>query len=341
MPGGLRDVGAMADPVAEVLAAYAADELISLRTSGSSGRPRSVIRTAASWVDSFPAVSRLTGIDSSSVVWVPGPYAATMNLFAAVHARWAGAAVTTSPEDATHAVVTPAVLARSLDEGTDLGGRHVVVAGDRLSESEAGRARAAGIRTSHYYGAAELSFVAWGSHDRDLQPFPGVEVAVRNGELWARSPYLCRGYDGEQGPLRLSEDGFATVGDRGRLVGGVLTVTGRGTGTIVTAGATVHAADVESVLRDASGRDVVVVGVQHSRLGEIVAAVVPEPDAYEELLRAARARLDRPRRPVWWFHVGDLPLTSAGKVDRGQLAVLISSGSVPRLGTSDSTAGVG
>ena len=239
MSGGLRDVGSAADPVAEVLDAYDADDLIALQTSGSSGRPRSVVRTAASWVDSFPVVSWLTGIDASSVVWVPGPYAATMNLFAAVHARWAGATVTTTPEHATHAVVTPTVLARCLDDGIELRDRHVVVAGVRLSTTAAERAAAAGVRTSHYYGAAELSFVAWGSHEGDLQPFPGVEVAVREGVIWVRSPYVCRGYDVDEGPVRFDAHGFATVGDRGRLVDGVLRVTGRDTGTVVTAGATV------------------------------------------------------------------------------------------------------
>ena len=71
----------------------------------------------------------------------------------------------------------------------------------------------------HYYGAAELSFVAWGAHADDLRPFPGVEVSVREGEVWVRSPYLCTGYDGPPGPLRRDGDGFATVGDRGSMRG--------------------------------------------------------------------------------------------------------------------------
>src|SRR4051812_47197480 len=110
------DVGSAEDPVGAVLDAHAAGGLIAVRTSGSTSRPRSVVRTAASWVESFPAVSRLTGIDSSSRVWVPGPLTATMNLFAAVHARWVGAVVTTEREDATHAHLIPAVLVRCLDE---------------------------------------------------------------------------------------------------------------------------------------------------------------------------------------------------------------------------------
>lgn len=261
VPDNVWDVGAAPDPAAAVLDAYASDGVMALRTSGTTSRPRFVHRTAASWVDSFGHVSRLAGIDSSSRVWVPGPLAATMNLFAAAHARWAGATVVATPGEATHAQLTPAVLARCVAQGVDLRDRHVVVAGERLPEELARVAGESGVRTSHYYGAAELSFVAWGTHAGDLGPFPGVEVAVRQGEIWARSPYLSLGYAGEPGPLRFDRGGFATVGDRGRLTGGVLTVTGRGAGTVVTAGATVLVSDVEQVLREASGCEVVVLGI--------------------------------------------------------------------------------
>ena len=107
-------------------------------------------------------------------------------------------------------------------------GVHVVVAGDRLPRDLADRARATGAQVSHYYGAAELSFVAWGTSEADLRPFPGAEVQVRGGVVWVRSPYLSLGYDGAEGPFTVDADGFATVGDRGSLDGGILTVAGRG-----------------------------------------------------------------------------------------------------------------
>jgi long-chain acyl-CoA synthetase len=338
---GVWDVGSAEDPVAAVLDANANAGLITLRTSGTTSRPRSVIRTAKSWVESFPEVSRLTGIDSSSRVWLPGPLAATMNLFASVHARWAGAVVTADWMEATHAHLTPAVLARCLDEGMDLRDRHVVAAGDRLAAELARQAAAAGVRTSHYYGAAELSFVAWGTHENDLRPFPGVEVAVRRGEIWARSPYLSRGYAGEPGPLRFAADGFATVGDRGRLAAGFLTVAGRDAGTVITAGATVLVADVELVLRETSGSEVVMVGVDHPRLGALLAAVLPDPTAYVRMRAAARAELSRAQRPVLWFHLAELPLTATGKVDRAALAALIRTGGLPPLGRPHSVPAAG
>lgn len=327
------DVAAAADPVAAVLDAADRDGLIALRTSGTTDRPRVVVRTAASWAESFPHVSALAGIDGSARVHVPGPLAATMNLFAAVHARSVGAALVPTAREASHVHLTPAALVAALREGADLAGRTLVVAGDRLRPDLAARASAAGARVAHYYGAAELSFVAWGTHEEDLRPFPDVDVEVRDGRIWARSPFLSRGYLGGDGPFALAPDGFATVGDRGRLAGGLLTVTGRGTDAVVTGGVTVLVGDVERALHRATGADVLVLGVPHPRLGAVVAAVLPDPAVLPRLRAAARAVLPAAQRPRRWFALPRLPLTPAGKVDRGAVAELAAEGRLAPAGS--------
>jgi acyl-CoA synthetase (AMP-forming)/AMP-acid ligase II len=320
------DVLAAADPVAAVLTAHAEGRRISLTTSGTTACPRVVVRTTASWIDSFPAVSRLTGIGPASRVWVPGPLAASMNLFAAVHARSVGAAVVPVPTAATHACLTPAALVRALDDRVDLRGMHLVVAGDRLRRSLTRRAAEAGAVVSHYYGAAELSFVAWGGAEDDLRAFPGVELAVRDGVVWIRSPYLSEGYRAGGGPFTTSPDGFATVGDRGRLAGGVLTVAGRGDAVVVTGGATVLVDDVEQALSRVTGADVVVVGVPHVRFGQLVAAVSTDPAALAAARSSGPAELSSAQRPRLWFSLDRWPLTAAGKVDRAAVAEAAASG---------------
>ena len=327
----VRHVAAADDPVAAVLDAHERGELIALRTSGTTSEPRSVVRTTRSWVDSFPYVSRLTGIDRHARVWLPGPLSATMNLFAAVHARYVGATVVDGPDGATHAHLTPALLHAALQQGTDLAGVHVVVAGDRLPRDLADRAGAAGAQVSHYYGAAELSFVAWGTHEEDLRPFPGVEVEVRSDVVWVRSPHLSQGYDGADGPFTVAADGFATVWDRGSLDGGVLTVAGRGADVVLTGGATVLVADVELWLRRAGVPDVVVVGVPHRRLGSVVAAVVADVTVADHARAAARAALSSVQRPRLWFHLARFPVTASGKVDRAAVAALAGAGRLPAV----------
>jgi acyl-CoA synthetase (AMP-forming)/AMP-acid ligase II len=293
-------------------------------TSGSStGRPRTVVRSTASWWRSFPEVARLTGLGAGSRLLVPGPPAGTMNLFAAVLGRSLGAEPARSLADATHTHLTPTALAAALDAGEPVTGVHVTVAGDRLTSRLHARAVAAGATVSHYYGASELSFVAWGPHEDGLRPFSEVEVEVRDGEVWVRSPFLCEGYDGAPGGLRRDADGFATVGDRGALVDGVLRVAGRGSEAVTTGGVTVLVADVEEALRPRVSGELVVVGLPHPGLGQVVAAVVTDAADLTAARGAARS-LEGALRPRRWFHVARLPVTAAGKVDRPALAAALA-----------------
>lgn len=322
------DVLAAADPVAAVLTAHRDGRRIAVRTSGTTSRPRVVVRTTASWWDSFAAVTGLSGVDAGARLWLPGPLQASMNLFAAVHARAVGAHLVADPGGATHGCLTPAALTAVLADGAPLRGLRLVVAGDRLPRALADRAVAAGAQVEHYLGAAELSFLAWGSADDDLRPFPGVQVQVRDGVVWARSPYLSDGYaDGQEGPFTVDDEGWATVGDHGVRTGdGCLAVAGRGDLAVLTGGATVLVADVEAALRAAGAGDCVAVGVPHPRLGQLVAAVGTDADA----LAAARAtgvpELSRAQRPRLWFHLDRWPVTAAGKVDRTAVATGAAAG---------------
>ena len=299
-----------------------------LATSGSRATPRRVLRSTASWVASFEHVSRLAGLGPVSTLWVPGPATASMNLFAVVHADHVGARVVTSAGTASHAVLTPAALESALGE-VDLAGRTVVVAGDRLSPGLHDRAVGRGLEVHHYYGAAELSFVAWGRHADDLRLFPGVEAEIRDGEIWVRSAYLCSAYDGAPGPLRRDATGFATVGDRGRLDGDRLVVDGRPE-AVTTGGATVQVADVERELRAVARGEVVVVAVPHTTLGSVVAAVLTDEADHAPLVAASREMLDPAARPRRWHLCSRPPLTPAGKVDRDALARLLAAADPPR-----------
>ena len=277
-------------------------------------------------MSSFGTVTSLLEMTPSSRVWIPGPRASTMNLFAAVHAAELGAHVVPDLSGATHAHLTPSALSRVCAERPqELAGVQVLVAGDRLVAALAEAATSCGARVSHYYGAAELSFVAWGSHEENLSPFPGVEVTVREAAIWVRSAYLCDGYQGQPGPFLVDRDGWATVGDRGEMSAGHLRVHGRGTDTVITGGATVVVADVESVLRPAARGAVHVLGLPHPDLGQVVAGVLTEAADLEPVRMRSRDALPVTHWPRRWFHVAELPLTAAGKVDRAALCSLLVS----------------
>ncbi len=336
------DLVACADPVAAFRDADRSGRAVLLRSSGSASSPRPVVRSPGSWTRSFPHVRDLAGIGPASRVLVPGPVASSMNLFARVQAAYAGATVLDrwlADAPPTHVVLTPAGLDRLLTEDRDgpgaasLDGLVAVVAGDGLSPGLHGRATGRGMVVHHYYGAAELSFVAWGRHADDLRAFPEVEVEARGGEVWVRSPYLCDARAtsatratraaGAADAFRRDADGFATVGDRGRLEHGTLRLAGR-PDAVTTGGATVLVADVEAALRPHARGDVLVTGLPHAALGRVVAAVLSDPADLDALVRESRTALPAPARPRLWFHLPAPPVTGAGKVDRARLADVVA-----------------
>lgn len=323
-------------------------------TSGSTGRPRVVVRSRSSWTGSFAATDRLTGIGPDDTVLVPGSLSWSLTAFGAAHALAAGATVLLTGDwsvpalraalpaaDVAHLV--PHRLAAALEAvalgtaGTRGRLRTAVVGGAALGTALRDRAADAGVGVVAYYGATELSFVAVDPDGAGLRPFDEVEIALRPAasglaEVWVRSPWLAHGYLGDGGPLRRDDDGWATVGDLAETDGGgPLVLRGRADGAILTGGATVVPEDVEAVLAAVPGVDgVVVLGVPHTGLGEVVAAVVQGDGARRAALEAAaRARLAPAQRPRRWLAAEDLPRTSAGKPARALIAAGFADGTLP------------
>ena len=341
VPVLLADPAGLSEP-ADIAASAPAGTFLIAVTSGTSGRPRPVLRTAASWTSSFVPLAELAGLTGRDRVLLTGPLHATMHLFAAVHTLWLGAELTDRPGRATAVHAVPAMLADLLaDLPPTAPLRTAVVAGAALPNAIADDASARGIAVTEYYGAAELSFVAAARHPGPLRPFPGADLQIRDGELWVRSPYLASGYaGGVSGPLRRDQDGYASVGDLGEWLDGVdgggLRVRGRGDAAITTGGATVIAEDIEAALCTLPGvAAAAVVGIPHRRLGQVVTAVLEpdgsqpdgtepdgrepdgrEPDGVEGVRAAARLVLNGPSLPRRWFTVRRMPRTGNGKIAR-------------------------
>lgn len=333
-------------------------------SSGSSGSPRVIIRTDASWSDSFDGVTALAGLSAADTVLVPSPLASSLSLFAAAHALATGIGLRLPGDsddlaaelaDATVLHGTPQSLRRVVDAieaGTLHALRVALVGGSQLDGALRARAEAVGIHVIGYFGAAELSFVAVDVDGAGHRPFPGVELRAVDGELWVRSPYLASGYlegIGERsGPLRRDENGWATVGDsvegntaEGNLgegdLAGPLRFPGRRDGAIQTASATVIPDDVEAALRSIDGiTDAVVFGLPHRGVGALVAAVIeptpgrPTPPA-RVLRELARARLTSSHLPRRWFVTDALPRTTSGKPARARIEHDVTSGRMLRL----------
>ncbi|MFD7025359.1 class I adenylate-forming enzyme family protein [Promicromonospora sukumoe] len=314
-------------------------------TSGTSGTPRVVLRTAASWERSFAAVSVLfsgaAGLDGAQQqVLLPAPPASSLTLFSLAHALGGGPRPVfpggPGADEATFFHGTPHALRALLDAGAASRLRTALVGGSQLDARLRADAESRGIRVVAYYGAAELSFVAV-DEGHGLRAFPGVETEVRDGALWVRSPYAALGYLGEPGPLR-TDGAWSTVGDLATLDDdGALTVRGRADAAILTASATVIPDEVEAGLRTLPGvADAVVFGLPTPRVGALVAAMVepadgaPPPTA-GRLRSLAETRFAPAHRPRVWF-AGRLPRTASGKPARAEVLRQVGTGEVSRLG---------
>jgi acyl-CoA synthetase (AMP-forming)/AMP-acid ligase II len=342
-----------------------ADAAWATLTSGSSGTPRIVLRTAASWAESFPAVSALlyddAVPDAERVVALPAPPSSSLTLFSLAHALGGGPRPVFPGQDGAFAEATsfhgtPQALRALLDGGGLPRVRTALVGGSHLDENLRADAESRGIRVIAYYGAAELSFVAV-DDGSGLRPFPGVDIDVRDGELWVRSPYAALGYLGAGGPLRTDGD-WATVGDLAELDTGLdsgldsvtdpgnanadgaqahtLRLRGRADGAIITASATVIPEEVEAELRRLPAiADAVVFGLPAGNVGALVAAMVEpapgSPAITAGTLRGSTAsRLGPAHRPRIWF-TGELPRNASGKPARAEVVRRALAGEVTRV----------
>ncbi|GAA4680262.1 hypothetical protein GCM10023215_12050 [Pseudonocardia yuanmonensis] len=298
-------------------------------TSGSSGRPTVLQRSRDSWLRSFAALGPVPG-----PVLIAGPLSSSLFLFGALHALWCGAELrlgrAADAREAATIHVVPAMLAdlvatqERAPAGTRL--RTVVCGGAHLGDGLQARfARAfPGAELVEYYGSAEHSLIAI-RRDGGLRPVPGVDLEVRDGMLWVRSPLAA---DGRLRAGRLEPAAeWSTVGDRVDLRDGVLTVHGRGSAVVSSGGRLVAAEEVESVLRVVPGvDDVVVAATPHARLGALVTAVVEGEPALAHLRAAARAALEPGKRPRVWLRAKALPRTASGKPARAVIADELAAG---------------
>ncbi len=159
--------------------------------------------------------------------------------------------------------------------------------------------------------------------DDQAQPLPNGEI----GEVYLRSAmYTATTYVGGAPQLRGTDDGFHTAGDLGSLDDdGYLYLADRRVDLIITGGANVFPAEVESALLDHPKiADVVVVGLKDAAWGRRVHAIVEPadfdaPPSVEEVIAYARARLAPYKVPKTVEIVDTIPRSEATKVNRGAL----------------------
>ena len=159
------------------------------------------------------------------------------------------------------------------------------------------------------------------------KPRPGIDIAIRDGELWLRSPTQMAGYwrDPEATAATLV-DGWLRTGDLARLdERGNVVLAGRGTDMYIRGGYNVHPAEVEAhLVAHPAVADAVVVPRPDPVMGEIGVAVVVardprRPPTLGDLRAHLAGEIAHHKLPEAVRVVAELPLTSGQKLDRRAL----------------------
>ncbi len=306
-------------------------------TSGSSGAPRRIVRTMGSWSASFSVNAVGFNLGPGTRVAVLGELEQSLALYGALEGLHLGSfvhllggmrpdrqskALTARAIDVLYA--TPAQLRAVVDAGGIGHVRLVVVGGSKLDEGL--RAALAAAEVREFYGAAETSFITLSqAHSAAAsvgEAYPCVEIDIRNGEVWVRSPYLFDRYAGQnKGDARWDKD-WLSVGEMGHLVGGSLYLSGRAGRMVTVADQNVFPEEIEAFLRAQPGVDqAAVLPRPDARRGvHLVAVLLGDPSCEPAILAACRARLGALKAPKSVSWRSDWPMLAAGKTDLRTLA---------------------
>jgi bile acid-coenzyme A ligase len=159
--------------------------------------------------------------------------------------------------------------------------------------------------------------------DDDGNDVPQGEI----GAIYMKSAYgLMASYVGNVAPIPVTEDGFASVGDLGWLdEDGYLFLADRRVDMIISGGANVYPAEVESAVSEHPGvSDVVVIGLSDPEWGRRVHAIVQpmdpaNPVSPEEIIAWCKERLSPYKVPKSIEYVDSIPRSEATKINRATL----------------------
>jgi len=147
------------------------------------------------------------------------------------------------------------------------------------------------------------------------------------GELWAFGPNLVKGYwNRPEATAEAFQDGWLKTGDLAMLDSeGFCTILDRAMDMLIRGGENIYCLEVENVLtQHPAVADAALVGLAHSHLGEVPAAIVhlrPGEQVSETALRTfAAERLAAFKVPVQVrFSQQTLPRNAAGKLEKNRL----------------------
>lgn len=327
-----------------------------IRTSGSSGVPKSVALSAHSLLASAEATHEAFGGAGGWLVTLPSHLISGVQMLVRSAASGIDPVFFDGPftpeeflyvadrmeTDRRYVSLVPVQFSRVLDhaerdsEAADILRRFdaVLVGGQSVSVDLRQRAHELGVSLKRSYGMSETA----GGCVYDGVEIGDTRVRIRDGEVQLAGSALALGYIGNPA---LTAERFITdsnrvgettrwfrTGDAGHLLGGMLTVTGRLDRVLISGGVNVSLDEIERVVRELPGWDTAVaLPTEHSEWGQRPSLVVETRGnaiSFEEVRAAVRDQLGAAAVPEWANHVEDMPRLAGGKPDLVALEAWLS-----------------
>ncbi|CUH78623.1 putative acyl--CoA ligase YhfT [Tritonibacter multivorans] len=321
-------------------------------SSGSSGAPKLIRRSPASWRASFDINKAQFGIGPDDAYAVLGHLGHSLSFYAALEAVHIGAglallaglgpkgqAAAMRAHGITTIYATPSQLRliTRVEPAAFPAVQRIFFGGGKMDPTLRVllAERFPTAQLMEFFGASETSFVTL-SDDQTPEgsvgrAYPNVKLRIGDsealgdtGEIWVKSPYLFDGYEEGESPLTVWQDGFLSIGEMGRLdAQGYLYLQGRKSRMVTVADQNVFPEAIETVLVAQPGvvATAVITPNDPVRGAQIVAAVVGDVDA-SALRKACRAELGEAAVPRIIWPLPDLPMLPAGKPDLQHLETL-------------------
>lgn len=326
-------------------------------TGGSTGTPKVIARSHASWIASFEINRELFGITPQDCTAVFGGIGYSLALYGVIEAAHIGSDIcmlaglrpkAQCAELLHHKVTllyitptqlkvltTPKVICPTV--------RHIIIGGGALLDDLRAQAKITfpNAKLTQFYGASETSFITMANAQTPSgsvgAPYPDVTLRFTDptgqeskteGEVWVKSPYLFKGYDHGSSADTRTQDGFVTIGEYGRLDDhGNLFLLGRKSRMVTVADQCVFPEEIERFIADRFHPDHVVVLAQKDPMrGHTLTAIIQGAPTQDGAIWAACrdtfGPLKAPRRVL---AIEALPLLQSGKPDLITLAQWLES----------------
>lgn len=324
-------------------------------TSGTEATPKAIMHTEQTTNFSVRVAASDLGVTGDDVVWMPSPLGHSTGFnyglrFALYHGlplvlqdRWdpTVAVDVVRRERCSYTLAATTFLRELVVESARRGVpvdslRCFGCGGAPVPPALVEEGEAHGVQVLRLYGSTEVLVATWNRPDAprparvhtDGRAMSGVEVEVRDGEIFTRGPNTCVGFfaDPERTGTTFDADGWVRSGDLATLdAEGNLTVVGRKKELIIRGGMNITPRELEDLIGGFDEvRTVAVVGTPDERLGEVVCAcVVPEPGAtltlaavVDRLRDVGVATYKLPQRLEL---LTELPTTASGKIQKHEI----------------------